>query len=137
MTLHFARYCVTLALFALVAGLIPCANLIASDIAGQKRGGDGGTPGKSLTTTGTVESVSGTSLTVKTNDGTKMTFVIDDKTNFIAKGLSTKSRAKSGKITATDAVGSGDAVTVTYRDTGSAMHASQVRMNNKAMATKK
>lgn len=92
--------------------------------------------GKSMTASGMVKSVSGTSLTI-TSSGKDMTFTIDGATKFIGKGLSTKTREKGGKITATDAVGDGDSVAVTYHDMGGTMHAAQVRVNNKAMTTKK
>jgi hypothetical protein len=91
---------------------------------------------KSQTASGTVKDVSGTNLTVTTG-GKDMTFAVDGTTKFIGKGLSTKTREKGGKLTATDAVGSGDMVTVTYHDMGGTMHAAQVRVNNKAMGTKK
>jgi hypothetical protein len=87
---------------------------------------------KSQTASGTVKDVSGTNLTVTTG-GKDMTFAVDGTTKFIGKGLSTKTREKGGKLTATDAVGSGDMVTVTYHDMGGTMHAAQVRVNNKAM----
>jgi hypothetical protein len=91
---------------------------------------------KSMSATGVVKNVSGTSLTV-TSGGKDMTFAIDNTTKFVGKGLSTKSREKGGKITAADAVAANDSVTVTYHDMGGTMHAAQVRVNNKAMATKK
>jgi hypothetical protein len=95
-----------------------------------------GAKGKSMTASGTVKDVSGTALTV-TSGGKDMNFTLDATTKFIGKGLSTKTREKGGKITATDAVGTGDMVTVTYHDMGGTMHAAQVRVNNKAMGTKK
>jgi hypothetical protein len=92
---------------------------------------------KSMSATGTVKSVSGTALTITAAGNKEMTFTIDGTTKFVGKGLSTKSREKGGKITASDAVGDGDSVSVTYHDMGGTMHAAQVRVNNKAMATKK
>jgi hypothetical protein len=91
---------------------------------------------KTMTASGTVKDVSGTNLTV-TSGGKDMSFSVDGSTKFIGKGLSTKTREKGGKLTATDAVGNGDMVTVTYHDMGGTMHAAQVRVNNKAMTTKK
>jgi hypothetical protein len=91
---------------------------------------------KSMSASGTVKSVSGTSLTISSS-GKDMTFTIDGTTKFIGKGLSTKTREKGGKMSATDAVGENDTVSVTYHDMGGTMHAAQVRVNNKAMATKK
>ena len=91
---------------------------------------------KSMSASGTVKSVSGTSLTISSS-GKDMTFTIDGTTKFIGKGLSTKTREKGGKMSATDAVGENDTVSVTYHDMGGTMHAAQVRVNNKAAATKK
>ena len=91
---------------------------------------------KTMMASGTVKSVSGTSLVV-TGGGKDWNFTMDSTTKFVGKGLSTKSREKGGKITAMDAVAMNDSVTVTYHDMGGTMHAAQVRVNNKAMATKK
>jgi len=115
---------VALTVFGLVVAAAPSATLQAQ------------AKGKSMTATGSVKDVSGTALTV-TAGGKDMNFTIDAATKFIGKGLSTKTREKGGKITATDAVGTGDNVTVTYHDMGGTMHAAQVRVNNKAMGTKK
>jgi hypothetical protein len=92
---------------------------------------------KSMSATGTVKSVSGTSLTITAAGNKEMTFTVDGTTKFVGKGLSTLSRQKGGKITATDAVGENDAVSVTYHDMSGTLHAAQVRVNNKAMAPKK
>lgn len=92
---------------------------------------------KSMSATGMVKSVSATSLAITAAGNKEMTFTVDGTTKFVGKGLSTKSREKGGKITAMDAVGDGDSVSVTYHDMGGTMHAAQVRVNNKAMATKK
>ena len=89
---------------------------------------------KTMTATGPVKAVTGTSLTV-TSGGKDMTFTIDGTTKFVGKGLSTKSAA--GKITATDAVAAGDRVTVSYHDMGGTMHAANVRITSKAIAPKK
>src|SRR5262245_30762131 len=92
---------------------------------------------KSMSATGTVKSVSGTALTITAAGNKEMTFTVDGTTKFVGKGLSTLSRQKGGKITATDAVGENDSVSVTYHDMSGTLHAAQVRVNNKAMATKK
>jgi hypothetical protein len=88
---------------------------------------------KTMTASGPVTAVSGTSLTV-TSGGKDMTFTVDASTKFVGKGLSTK--AAAGKLTATDAVGMGDTVTVSYHDMGGTMHAANVRITNKAMMKK-
>jgi len=88
--------------------------------------------GKAMSASGTVKSVSGTSLVVS-SAGKDMTFTLDSSTKFVGKGLSTKTREKGGKLMASDAVSSGDMVSVTYHDMGGTMHAASVRVTNKAM----
>lgn len=96
--------------------------------------GLGGTPGrKTMTASGVVKALSGTSITV-TSGGKDLIFTIDASTKFVGKGLSTKSAA--GKITATDAVASGDTVTVSYHDMGGTIHAANVRITSKAITKK-
>ena len=79
---------------------------------------------------GTVKSVTGTALTIASG-GKDMTFTVDGSTKFVGKGLGTK--ARTGKLTAPDAVGTDDAVSVTYHDMGGTLHAASVRITNKAM----
>ena len=86
--------------------------------------------GKSMTASGTVKSVTGTALTIASG-GKDMTFTVDGSTKFVGKGLGTK--ARTGKLTAPDAVGADDAVSVTYHDMGGTLHAASVRITNKAM----
>jgi hypothetical protein len=86
--------------------------------------------GKSMTASGTVKSVTGTALTIASG-GKDMTFTVDGSTKFVGKGLGTK--ARTGKLTAPDAVGTDDAVSVTYHDMGGTLHAASVRITNKAM----
>jgi len=88
---------------------------------------------KSMSASGTVKAVTGTSLTI-TSGGKDMTFTVDGTTKFVGKGLGTK--AKAGKLTAPDAVGMNDMVSVTYHDMGGTMHAANVRITTKAMTKK-
>jgi hypothetical protein len=88
---------------------------------------------KTMTASGTVKAVTGNSLTVAAA-GKDMTFTVDNTTKFVGKGLSTKS--KSGPITATDAVGTGDKVRVTYHDTNGTLHAANVSIQMKATVSK-
>ena len=81
--------------------------------------------GKTMTASGTVKSVSGTSLVV-TGGGKDWNFVMDSSTKFVGKGLTTKS--KGNPMSATDAVHEGDKVTVSYHDMGGTMHAANVRI---------
>ena len=89
---------------------------------------------KSMTASGIVKSVSGSSLVV-TAKGKDMTFAVDGSTKFVGKGLGTK--AKAGSLTATDAVHEGDHVSVSYHDMGGTMHAASVRVTAKGTATTK
>jgi hypothetical protein len=88
---------------------------------------------KSMTASGTVKSVTGTALTISSG-GKDMTFTVDGSTKFVGKGLGTK--ARTGKLTAPDAVGMNDMVSVTYHDMGGTMHAASVRITNKATMKK-
>ena len=89
---------------------------------------------KAMTATGTAKSVTTDSLVIS-SAGKDMTFKVDGTTKFVAKGLSTK--AAKGKLMATDAVGAGDMVRVTYHDMGGGvMHAATVRVTTKAMPAK-
>ena len=103
-----------------VVGLCVAAQPIAVQAQAKKAAA-----GKTMSAVGTVKSVSGTSLVV-TSGGKDMTFSVDGTTKFVGKGLSTKS--KSGPLTATDAVHSGDSVTVSYHDMSGTMHAANVRI---------
>jgi len=88
---------------------------------------------KTMTANGTVKAVTGNSLTI-TASGKDMTFTVDNTTKFVGKGLSTKSKA--GPLTATDAVGNGDKVRVTYHDTNGTLHAANVSIQMKGTASK-
>jgi hypothetical protein len=90
---------------------------------------------KAMAATGTVKSVSATSLIVSSG-GKDMTFTIDSSTKFVGKGLGTKSAAKAGKMTATDAVAANDTVTVSYHDMGGMMHAASVTVKAKGSMAK-
>jgi hypothetical protein len=87
---------------------------------------------KTMNMSGTVKSVSGNSLVVSGADGKDMTFTVDNTTKFVGKGLGTK--AKAGKLTATDAVATNDRVRVAYHDMGGTMHAASVNVVSKGAA---
>ena len=91
--------------------------------------------GKTMSASGMVKSVSGTSLVV-TGGGKDWTFTVDSSTKFTGKGLSTKTKASSGKLMATDAVHEGDAVKVAYHDMGGTMHAASVMVTRSKMKMK-
>ncbi len=84
-----------------------------------------------LSAAGTVKSVSSSSLVVATKGGGDLTFMLDDRTKFVGKGVAEKSKA-AGVVTATDVIGEGDAVSVAYHDMGSMLHAATVRITGKA-----
>jgi hypothetical protein len=90
---------------------------------------------RSQTATGIVTAVTATSLTLKTKEG-EQTFVIDAKTAVVGKGLGTKTaQAKeAGKTTTlSDLIGTGDEVGVRYTEHDGAKHASEVRVDRKAV----
>jgi hypothetical protein len=89
------------------------------------------------TARGTVVTASDASLTVKVGPR-EMTFVIDKNTAVLAKGAGTKTRqareAGAPGIKLTDAVKTGGAVVVTYREANGAMQATEVRSVSSAGA---
>jgi hypothetical protein len=84
------------------------------------------------TSNGTVTAVTGTSLTISGSSGGggkfTQTLTIDNNTRVVAEGGSTASA--KGKVTITDLVSKGDNVSVTYRESGSTLHATEVRKRN-------
>jgi len=91
--------------------------------------------GKAKKSSGTVKAVSADSLTV-TAGAKEMMFSIDSATKVVAAGAGTKSAAQGGKLMITDAVHTGDRVTVSYHDMSGKMHAAEVRVTSKAMMKK-
>jgi hypothetical protein len=94
---------------------------------------------KTLSATGTVASVSDSSLTVK-GKADEWTFAVDKDTKITAKGGSTKTAAMKaeGKSTRiTDFVKTGDTVRVSYHDMGATKHAADVRVVTSAPAPAK
>ena len=83
-----------------------------------------------LSAAGTVKSISSSSLVLTAKDGKELTFMLDDNTKLVGKGVGDKS--KTGRVTATDVIGAGDAVSVAYHDMGSMLHAATVRITGKA-----
>ena len=78
---------------------------------------------------GTIAAVSGSSVTVKTATG-DMTFAIDSSTVITEPGGGTKEKAakaagKSG-VPSTDVLKAGQAVEVSYSETGGTMHAASI-----------
>ena len=92
-------------------------------------GGTVSSPASSTkSSSGTVKSVAAGSLTM-TAEGRDLTFLVDANTSVVAKGAGTKSAAApGGKIAITDVVRAGERVAVTYHETGTTMHAAEVRV---------
>ena len=101
-------------------------------------GSAGADPAAAKSSSGTVQSVSATSMTITGSGGSgakfTQTFVIDGDTKVVGKGASTAT--KGGKVAITDLVASGDHVTVNYHTVGTALHASDVRVTMKATTSK-
>ncbi len=95
---------------------------------------DPAAPG-SKSSSGTVQSVSATSMTITGSSGAgasfTQTFTIAADTKVVGKGAGTASAAKGGKIAITDLVANGDHVSVSYREMGTTLHASDVRVTAK------
>lgn len=85
---------------------------------------------KAQTAMGTVQAVSGDSVTVKGKSG-EWTFTVDAKTIVTAPGASHKTaemKADKKTPTITDFVKVGDSVSVRYHDMGTMKHASSVKV---------
>ena len=80
-----------------------------------------------------MDAVSATSMTISGSTGPakfNQTFTIDSATKVIGKGVGTAT--KGAKVVITDLVGKGDQVGVSYRMSGTALHATEVRVTTKA-----
>jgi hypothetical protein len=93
--------------------------------------GDGPKSDAAKIASGKVTSITASALTVN-RDGHDVTFGVDAATKVSAQGAGKASRAAGGRLPITDLVGKGDTVSVTYRDAGGTMNASQVRITVKA-----
>ena len=85
-----------------------------------------------------VTAVTGTSLSVQGKE-TEWTFTVDEKTQILATGASTKTRQKTAaneKTAITDFVAPGDSVMVRFTDLGDSKRASHIRVTRKAAAPK-
>ncbi|HEX2339404.1 MAG TPA: DUF5666 domain-containing protein [Vicinamibacterales bacterium] len=92
---------------------------------------------KSTTVSGTVTAVANDSITVSTGPSAA-TFAIDKNTKIIGEGVGTLSRKlkEAGKgMTATDAIGMGDHVSVTFAEAGGAKTASSINITRKGGKT--
>ena len=76
---------------------------------------------------GKVKLVTASQLTIDAN-GKEMTFAITGDTNVLARGASTATKAAGGGTAITTFVHTGDTVSVSYKDAGGKMTASEVRV---------
>ena len=85
---------------------------------------------------GTVQSVTATSMTITGSGGGgatfTQTFMITPDTTVTGRGAGTAAAAKGGRTVITDLVGKGDTVSVSYKEMGTGLHASGVRVTAKA-----
>jgi hypothetical protein len=97
-------------------------------------------PDTSKTSSGTVDAVSATSLTISGSSGAgaKFTqkFTIDAETKVIGRGAGTAAAAAGGRVVVTDLVANGDRVSVSYHPVGSTLHASEIRVTAKGAPPK-
>ncbi len=95
---------------------------------------------KMQTASGTVNSVSLTSITIGggAGGGAKFTrtFAIDASTNVVARGAGTAAAAAGGRTAITDLVANGDRVSISYTASGGMNHASEIRVTGKAAMKK-
>jgi hypothetical protein len=94
----------------------------------------------SKTASGTVKSVTPTSMSISGSAGGgatfDQTFTIDAKTKVVGRGAGTAAAAKGGKTAITDLVATGDKVSVSFHDMGGTLHAAEVRITAKATPSK-
>jgi hypothetical protein len=98
--------------------------------------GSAGVP--SNTSEGTITAVSPSSLSISGSNGGgstfSQTFVIDERTKVIGKGIGTAVAKTGGKAAATDLLAAGDHVSVSFRPDGARLHATEVRVSARAVA---
>jgi uncharacterized protein DUF5666 len=104
-------------------------------------GGASAGAAKTQTASGTVSSVSLTSITIGggAGGGAKFTrtFAIDTSTNVVARGAGTTAAAAGGRTPITELVANGDRVSISYTASGGMNHASEIRVTGKKAAPKK
>jgi len=80
--------------------------------------------------TGTISTVAANSVTVKTQSGQEMTFSVDKDTSIVTPGGGTKTKAAKAEgkagVSATELLKQGQAVEVSYHETGGTMHAATI-----------
>ena len=84
---------------------------------------------------GKVTAITPTSMTIGGSKGGAtftQTFVIDAKTKVVGRGAGTATEKAGGKVAATDLIGSGDTVIVTFAEMAGKLHATEIRVTMKA-----
>jgi hypothetical protein len=94
---------------------------------GSTGGGGGSVSNPDKISEGKVKSVTASQLIIDVG-GRDMTFAITGDTNVLAKGASTATKAAGGSTPITTFVHMGDSVSVSYKDAGGKMTASEVRV---------
>src|SRR5215831_4459003 len=89
---------------------------------------------------GTISTIAANSVTVKTQSGQEMTFSVDKDTTIVTPGGSTKTRkaqaeGKAG-VSPTELLKEGQAVEVSYHETGGTMHAASIHTISKVPVEK-
>jgi hypothetical protein len=88
------------------------------------------------TSNGTVKSLAGSALTISGSSGGgatfEQTFAIDGTTKVIGKGVGTATAPTGGRGQLSELVKPGDTVSVSYHETGSTLHAAEIRVTVKA-----
>ena len=95
----------------------------------------GGASAPANRSSGKVTAMSAASLSISGSTGGAtftQSFTIDPKTTVTGRGAGTAAAAKGGKTVATDLIAVGDTVSVSYREEGTTLHASSVRVTAKA-----
>jgi hypothetical protein len=91
---------------------------------------------RSETATGVIESLSGNTITLSGSTGGggtfKQSFTVDSTTDLIGEGAGTASAKAGGKLNLMSFLTAGDRVSITYNKVKDALHASQIRVIQKA-----
>lgn len=95
----------------------------------------GSSPATDNDSEGKVTAITPTSMTIGGSKGGAtftQTFVIDAKTKVVGRGAGTATAKAGGKVAATDLIGSGDTVIVTFAEMAGKLHATEIRVTMKA-----
>jgi hypothetical protein len=109
---------------------------------GIRRVADAGRPApagpsapSTATVNGTVDSISGNTVTVSGTTGDakfKQSISVDNTTKIVAEGAGTAAAKSGGKLVLSEHIGPGDRVTITYHPQGTTLHATEIRVRQRA-----